>query len=300
MKKGKIIAAVLASSLIIAGVGFMVYDKLTTVDFGEILIDGIPEKSDDSVRIMSFNVRCRDDKAGSIKNRSEIVTAIIGQYAPDSVGVQEATGRWMKILSEKLPDYACVGEHRDEDPDSEYSAVFYRKDKFKLIDSGTIWLCDTPEEKYTKYEESACTRIATWATLENKETGEVYSHINTHLDHISDTSRVLQTKVLKNKIAELKQSGYPVVCTGDFNAEPTSEVYTEMLEAAKDAKTVAENSDDGITFHNYGTVEEGSAGPIDYIFTGEEVKVETFKIIRNKAMDMYPSDHYPIVADVVF
>ena len=300
MKKSKIIVIVLVAGVLLAGIGFVAYDKITTVDFGEIVIDGIPEKAENASRVMSFNVRCANDKEGSVKNRSKIVTAIIEQYAPDSVGVQEATGQWMKILEKNLADYACVGEHRDEDADSEYSAVFYRTDKFNLLDGGTIWLSDTPEVKYTKYEESACTRIASWVVLENKETGEVYAHINTHLDHVSDTSRVLQAKVLKTKIAELQDAGYSVVCTGDFNAEPTSEVYTEMIGALKDTKAVAANSDDGITYNGYGKIEEGSAGPIDYVFVSENVDVDTYKIIRNTAKDMFPSDHYPIVADVRF
>ena len=300
MKKCKIIAIILAASVILTGLGFVIYDKVTTVDFGEIIIDGIPEKADEASRVMSFNVRCCDDKEGSVKNRSKIVTAIIDQYLPDSVGVQEATGEWMKILSENLEAYAHVGEHRDEDPNSEYSAVFYLKDKFNLLDSGTMWLSDTPDVKYTKYEESGCTRIATWAILENKGTGEVYAHINTHLDHMSDNARVMQVKVLNTKIAELKEAGYSIICTGDFNAQPTTEVYATITEALTDCRTVAENADDGLTAHGYGKNEEGSAGPIDYAFVGEDVKVDTYKIIRNTAKDMYPSDHYPVVADVIF
>lgn len=300
MKKSKLIAIILVAAVLLTGVGFLVYDKVTTVDFGEIVIDGIPEKSDDASRVMSFNVRCCDDKEGSVKNRSKIVAAIIDQYAPDSVGVQEATGEWMKILSENLGAYTYIGEHRDEDPNSEYSAIFYLKDKFNLLDSGTIWLSDTPDVKYTKYEESGCTRIATWVVLENKETGLQFAHINTHLDHVSDTSRVLQTEVLKTKIAELEESGYSIVCTGDFNAQPTTVVYEKMTQALKDTKAIAENSDDGLTAHGYGKNEEGSAGPIDYVFVSEGVQVDTYKIIRNTAKNMYPSDHYPVVADVKF
>lgn len=300
MKKSRIVAATLAAAIMLTGVGFMIHNKATTVNFGEIIIDGIPEKSDDAKRIMSFNVRCCDDEAGSVKNRSKIVCAIIEQYAPDSFGVQEATGQWMKILKKALAEkYVYVGEHREENPDSEYSAVFYLKDKFNLLGSGTIWLSDTPEVKYTKYEESACIRIATWATLENKESGEIYTHINTHLDHISGTARNMQTDVLKAKIADLEAKSSFVVCTGDFNAEPTEEVYTKMLENMNDAKTIAANSDDGITFHNYGKVAEGENGPIDYIFTTGNLKVKNYKIICNTAKDMYPSDHYPIVADIV-
>ncbi len=300
MKKSKLIALILVGAILLTGLGFVVYNKVTTVDFGEIIIDGIPEKAEDASRVMSFNVRCCDDKEGSVKNRSKIVTAIIQQYAPDSVGVQEATGEWMRILSENLGDYVSVGEHRDEDIESEYSAIFFRRDKFALIDSGTIWLSDTPEVKYSKYEESGCTRIATWVVLENRETGEVYTHINTHLDHMGDAPRVLQIEVLKDKIAELKKLGYPIVCTGDFNAQPETEVYSKITKVLKDTKAAAKNSDDGLTAHGYGKNEDYSAGPIDYVFVSKNVKVDTYKIIRNTVMDMYPSDHYPVVADVRF
>ena len=300
MKKSKLIAIILVAAVLLTGLGFLVYDKVTNVDFGEIVVDGIPEKADDAARVMSFNVRCADDKEGSVKNRSKIVTAIIEQYLPDSVGVQEATGKWMRILSENLGAYVAIGEHRDEDPESEFSAIFYLKDKFNLLDSGTIWLSDTPEVKYTKYEESGCTRIATWVVLENKETGEAFVHINTHLDHMSDNARVMQVKVLSNKIAELKEAGYPIVCTGDFNAQPTTTVYATVMESLIDSKAIATNSDDGLTAHGYGKNEDYSAGPIDYVFVSENVEVDTYKIIRNTAKDMYPSDHYPVVADVRF
>ena len=301
MKKGKIIAVALVAALALTGVGYAVYNKVTTVDFGEIVIDGIPDKSDNSVRIMSFNVRCRDDKDGSVKNRSKIVSAIIDQYAPDSFGVQEATGKWMDILNEALGEkYAFVGEARDETGyDSELSAVFYLKDKYNLIDEGTIWLSETPEVKYTKSFDSACHRVATWAVLENKQTGERYTHLNTHLDHVLEETRVCQIKVFIDKLQQLQKDN-KVVCTGDFNTEPTGEVYAEIIKAAKDTATSAKNNDEGITFHNYGKIKEGSSGPIDYIFAPDDSKVELYKIIRNKVKDMYPSDHYPIVSDIVF
>ena len=270
------------------------------IDFGEITIDGIPEKSSEAIRIMSFNLRYCDDKAGSVKNRSKITLAIINQYLPDSLGVQEATGEWLDILTEGLGEkYAYVGEARDRKGyKSEFSAVFYRKDKYNLIDSGTIWLSETPGVKYSKSFDSVCHRVASWAVLENKETGEKHTHLNTHLDHVLEKTRTAQIKVFIDKLTELKQYGN-VFCTGDFNAEPTSEAYAGMLRATDDARTVAKNSDEGITFHNYGTVEEFSAGPIDYIFVPKGTRVDTFKIIRNTAKDMYPSDHYPVVADII-
>ena len=300
MKKGKIVLIVLAVVAFCAGIGFGIYTVADAVDFGEIVIDGIPEKSDEATRVMSFNVRCASDPEGSINNRSKIVTAIIDQYAPDSFGVQEANAKWMRIIKRELGDkYAYVGQPRDYyGPFSEYSAVFYLKDKYNLIDEGTIWLSETPEKKYTKSFDSACFRIATWAVLEDKETGVRYTHMNTHLDHVLESTRDGQAGVLLTKLEELQAQGN-VIVTGDFNAYPHEDVYKRMTAVTDDVAFTAENADTGITFHSYGKKEDKGQGAIDFIFTSKGVKVDTYKVIRNTVMDMYPSDHYPIVADVI-
>ena len=107
------------------------------IDFGEIIIDGIPKKTIDATRVMSFNLRYCDDEEGSVKNRSVISKAIIEQYSPDSVGVQEATGEWMDILTSGLENYAYVGEHRDKDANGPIDYAFVSKnvkvDRYKII-----------------------------------------------------------------------------------------------------------------------------------------------------------------------
>ena len=297
--KGKIVSIILAIAVVVS-IGTVMYTKSTEINFGEITIESIPEKANEATRIMSFNLRCVDDEEGSIHNRSQIAVAIIDQYAPDSFGIQEATPKWIKILDKKFSEkYARVGEGRSPiEMFTEYSAVYYRKDKYNLIDSGTIWLSETPEKKYTKDFESKHNRIATWAVLEDKETGEKFTHINTHLDHVLESTRVEQSKVLLNKISELEKST-KVICTGDFNTYETAEAYSVMTASMDDTKLLAEKSDTGITFHKYGTIEEHEDGAIDFIFTTKGMKVDTYKIIRNTVEGMYPSDHYPIVADVV-
>lgn len=262
-------------------------------------IENVPEKSDETIRIMSFNVRCADDAFGSVKGRSQLVCAALEQYAPNSFGVQEATQEWLDILNEKLDSYACVSQMRDGKKNSEASAVFYLKDKYTLIDSGTIWLSDTPEEFASKFILSFCPRIATWATLKDKSTGEIYTHINTHLDHVLESVRVDQINVLKVKIEELKAKGYPVVCTGDFNTKEGADAYNEMKGCLLDSKYLAKSSDDGATYINYGQ-NIFETKPIDFIFVSEGTDVETYKIIDEKISDMYLSDHAAVCADVKF
>lgn len=261
-------------------------------------IKNVPEKSEGETRVISFNVRCKDDTAGSVKTRSQLIVSALKQYAPDSFGVQEATEEWMKILSENLGDkYAYIGEARDDSSDTEYSAVFYLKDKFELLDGGTFWLSDTPEEFGSKFNSSSLPRIATWAVLKNKENGKVYTHVNTHLDHILETARVQQVEVLSEKIKELKKVS-TVVCTGDFNSKEGADAYNKMTETLSDSKYLAKNSDSGKTYHNYGK-NLFTFKPIDFIFASEGTEVVRYKIIDEQIAGMFLSDHYGLCADII-
>lgn len=301
MKIAKIIIGIILCIALAGCAAYGIYTQIGAVRFDEIIIDGIPEKSDEATRVMSFNVRCKNDGEQTITNRSKVAIEVIKQYAPDSFGVQECTPRWKRILAANLDGkYACVGAARDYyGPFTEYSSIYYLKDKYNLIDSGTFWLSETPEKKWTKSFDSACFRVASWALLEDKETGMRYTHINTHLDHVLETTREAQMTVLiecVNKVA----NGSPIIVTGDFNAyEDNSLVYTVACESFNDTKKVAENSDTGRTFTDYGTKEEDGTGAIDFIFADKSLKVDTYKIIRNTVQGIYPSDHYPIVADIV-
>lgn len=303
MKKSKIIIIILVVVIaigVIAGIGIAVSKKAALIDFGEIVIDGVPSKSEKAVRVMSFNVRCADDPEGSIDNRSQISVAIIDQYAPDSFGVQEATPKWLRIFDEEVGDrYARVGQSRDFfGPFSEYNCVYYLKDKYNLLDSGTFWLSETPYKKYSVSYDSLCRRIASWAILEDKATGEVYTHINTHLDHGKESTRDAQCKVLLSEMGKLQMQG-TVVITGDFNTYNDGDVYASMVAGADDAAVTAENAiDAGLTFHSYGKKADEGQGPIDFIFLTKGTRVENYQVIKTTVQGMYPSDHYPLIADI--
>ncbi|MBR3816219.1 MAG: endonuclease/exonuclease/phosphatase family protein [Clostridia bacterium] len=262
-------------------------------------IENVPEKSEGALRIVSFNVRCKDDLYGSVKGRSQLIVSALRQYRPDSFGVQEATQQWLDIFEKELGDeYGCVAQLRDGAKDSEASAVYYLKEKFVLLDSGTMWLSETPDVFASKLEMSGCTRIATWATLKEKTSGKVYTHINTHLDHILEAVRVEQVKILETKIEELKAQGNPVICTGDFNTYEGDEAYNEMITCLDDSKYLAAESDEGKTFHNYGKMFFKKM-PIDFVFVSDGVTVNRYKIIDEKIGMMYLSDHYGVCVDVV-
>ena len=250
-------------------------------------------ESADTVRVMSFNVRCGEF------DREEIVPQLIADYLPDSVGVQECDGTWYLSLKTYLSDsYGIVGVGRLSGVKliGEASAILYRKDKYKVVDSDTFWLSETPD-KVSKGWDANHNRICTWAILENKETGERYAHVNTHLDHIGPQARINGLTLVLEKAQSFDM---PTVVTGDFNFPKDDALYSEFANAGfTDTQDVAADTMYGKTYHGYNGGEEGL--PIDYIMINSRITdVKSYKIIRDTVDGQYISDHYPIYSDMMF
>ena len=137
-----------------------------------------------AMKIMSFNVLCGGQGQKDWPARTPLVVRTIYKQDPDTFGVQEAHIGWMRVLKACLPAYDCVGVGRDDGGEKgEFSAVFFKRDKYDLLDSGSFWLSETPD-KPGKGWDAACIRICSWAKLREKDSGKTFVHLNTHLDHI--------------------------------------------------------------------------------------------------------------------
>ncbi len=250
-------------------------------------------ETDEVTRIMSFNVRNGEH------DRGKDVPQFIADYMPDSVGLQECEGTWYMTLNTHLKaKYGIVGVGRLTGIKciGEATAIMYRKDKYDLVDSGTFWLSETPEKVSIGWD-AKHHRTCTWVTLRNKQTGEQYVHINTHLDHMGEQAR---TNGLALILEKAESFDLPVVVTGDFNFEKTDPLYTQLISGnLTDTQDVAEKTMYGKTYHAYNGGEDGE--PIDFICINEKItSVKEYRIVRDIYGDTYISDHYPIFADIVF
>ncbi|MCE7070842.1 hypothetical protein LZG74_11045 [Dyadobacter sp. CY327] len=63
----------------------------------------------------------------------------------DIFGVQEAFISQMKDIAE-LNAYAYTGKGRDDGREGGEHSYFYKKDRFKLLESGDFWLSETPDK----------------------------------------------------------------------------------------------------------------------------------------------------------
>jgi endonuclease/exonuclease/phosphatase family metal-dependent hydrolase len=295
MSKKSIIAIILTVVLVTAiGVtaGVLLYK-----DWPDVIQDFEAKKSEDTLRVMSFNIRCTNVGRDSWEDRIDIVTETMVKSEADSIGVQEATPEWMATLKETLTDYDYVGVGRDDgDNQGEYAAIFYLKDKYNLVDSGNFWLSETPEKPSLGWD-AACTRICTWAVLENKETKEQYLHVNSHFDHEGIVARRESVKMILSFISEYKD--LPVVFTADMNVQEGSENYTQFIQELYDTKYEAEDNMIYLTYHD--TKPSKHQGDIiDYVMINDNFNALSYKVVTAGIDDRYVSDHFPVYADLTF
>lgn len=254
---------------------------------------GTPAVSQD-ITVMAYNVYVFGTGEKSPEARTPGVVQTIKSVMPDSFGVEEGDEGWIERLSEALPEYAYAGEGRDEGGAGEASPVFYLKDKFELVKTETFWLSPTPD-KPSRAWDAWLNRICTVAVLRDKVTGFTYAHFNAHFDNIGSISRNESVAVISKKMSEYN---LPCVLSGDLNGKEGSLMYQRILQVGLlDTKHLAADSDSGATYHAYTGADERNSKPIDYIFVSDDVgEVYSYKIIRDKADGIYPSDHYPVVS----
>jgi endonuclease/exonuclease/phosphatase family metal-dependent hydrolase len=253
--------------------------------------------------VMSFNIRLNNpgDGINSWDNRKEIVTNLIEEHSPDLLGMQEVRGEQLSYLDEHLTEYNSYSQPRTEDPNDEASPIFFKKDKFELINSDTFWLSETPD-KPSKGWDAAFNRIVTWCKLKDRETGKTFFYFNTHFDHIGEQARLESVKLLKKKVKEITGSDDYII-TGDFNSDPSSKYYNELISLdtssalLMDVSQFSEETKKQIkgTFNSFDSSKDAT-GPIDYIFVKPTTSVESFEVIDTLYNGRFPSDHFPVKA----
>lgn len=251
---------------------------------------------DGEITVMSCNVRCATPSDLGKKSwfyRADLIVENIRSAAPDVIGFQEVTSIQYDYLCDVLPGYGSVIEYRDNTPIfSEGCPVFYRADLYDLVDQGSFWLSETPEEM-SKDWDSACYRICSYTILAEKSSGKQFVVFNTHLDHVSDLARVNGIQVVLDKISEF--GGLPAVLMGDMNAEEDSETYRMATENFLDVKYQLPNPVESCTYQNWGQDLERPC--IDYILISKSgFDVLDYNVCSNTYDGVYPSDHFPIYA----
>jgi endonuclease/exonuclease/phosphatase family metal-dependent hydrolase len=267
------------------------------------------------LRVMSFNVRgsFRDArKKNAWRNRADLNVATIERYAPDVIGLQEAQRGNLSAYRKRLPRYAHIrGPRYGNAIPHDFNTILFDPERLKPLDSGGFWLSETPDE-YSRSWETRVARSATWALFGVLGTDLSFLHLNTHLDHVSALARREGSKLVVRRIVELADRTNvdpPSIVTGDFNSRPGNRTHKAFTESGfVDTYLAAGNEEGANTFHAFRGALYRDAPPhrgprrIDWIFLKDpqgRLRVKSHRIIHDadECSGLYPSDHYPILAD---
>ncbi|MDB6079114.1 MAG: hypothetical protein JWO82_2861 [Akkermansiaceae bacterium] len=269
--------------------------------------------------ITTFNIRYEEPKETDWRgwpNRIQRMVAAIRKMDPDIMGMQEVLHGQAADLRASLPDYEFEGVGRDDGKrNGEYSAIFYRRDRFEKTGGGTFWLSDHPAVPGSIDWGNSLTRTATWLHLTDRQSGRGFYVFNTHWDHKNEESRERAAKLMVARINAREHLDEPVVLTGDFNSRagmPGIDYLTGKTVTIDDRRLPAwehplidtyqalhPDEKNRRTLHFWTGDFDGDL-KVDFVMVSQGAKIEAADILRAKTREMQPSDHYPVWAKVVW
>lgn len=276
-----------------------------------------------SLNVASYNVRLLTDadyKSGNgWSQRVDCLCDVIRFSDFDIFGAQEVKYEQLSDMLYRLQDYDYVGVGRDDGAQGgEYSPVFYKKERFTLLDSGTFWLSETPE-KVSKGWDAKCRRVCSWGYFKDKVSRKKFWFFNLHMDHIGIVARRESAKLVVARIAEMCGKNASVVLTGDFNVAQDNEIYGIFADCGflKDSYEAAEFRFAPTGTFNSFKPQNFTTRRIDHIWVSDNARVDRYGVLTYHFWDKesgensrlndapkeikaekrtvrLPSDHYPV------
>lgn len=280
--------------------------------------------------VATFNIRNANGGDSISGNgwgqRYPYIAQMVQFHGFEIFGTQEGKYHQLQDLKAAMPGYDYIGVGRDDGKQAgEFSAIFYKTDRFEVLEHGDFWL--SPETDHpNKGWDAALPRICTWGKFKEKNSGFEFIYFNLHMDHIGVQARSESAKLILQKVKE-QPSHIPVILSGDFNVDQTNESYALLNNSGvmHDAYEMADlrYAPNG-TFNGFHP-DRMTTSRIDHIFLSDDFQVLKYGILtdtyrtpvkesaekekngnfpKEVSMQKYearmPSDHFPVMIVVEF
>lgn len=252
----------------------------------------------------TYNLRYDNpgDSGNLWKDRLPVVASLIQFNKFDILGTQEGLENQLEDLSARMPEYERYGVGRDDGKQAgEHSAIFFRKERFELMDSGDFWLSETPGKPSKGWDAKCCNRLCSWVHLRDKDMNtKTITVYNVHFDHQGVKAREESARLVDSMIR--RKTGFAdVILMGDFNGGRHSDAYEAIdqnwiPDTYRKAAIIHEHNP---SFNNFGRNLE-SAEVIDHIFVSNTFRVSRWGIIGDSYHGKYPSDHFPVLTELEY
>jgi endonuclease/exonuclease/phosphatase family metal-dependent hydrolase len=193
---------------------------------------GTPDLPDESpplpdpMVVMTFNILCSfcDDTYDPWDDRLGYMADTIARHDPDLFGLQELfTADEVQQLLDLMPGYEVL-YFMDELTDYADASIWWRADRYELVDSGFYWLSPAPDTPFSVgFADMQFPRIVAWAHMRELATQGELLFVTTHFDNNSPSQELSAPLLLER--TELQAGELPIVVVGDFNSKPDTVAY---------------------------------------------------------------------------
>ena len=250
------------------------------------------------IRVISTNIRFENEADGENNwpSRKSIWQSSIKKRCPSIVCTQEGRQPQLKDAEATLENFKLSYPDRPWIKERMYPCIFINSE-WEVLSSGDRWLSETPMVPGSVSFDSMFPRLMTFSHLKHRDNSIEIIVVNTHLDHLSTTTRAKQSKVLIDQLTHINSKKLPLILTGDFNESPEGDVRRNIdssniisIDPWKDLNKGCEG-----THHRF-TGSNSDTARIDWILASKEMKAIEAEIIKDNTNGKYPSDHFPIFA----
>ena len=280
----------------------------TLLAFSTFLIASVAYATD--LTVASFNVLGTYGLGSEfLDERTNLAADLVEYHDYDIFGTQE-TRHWNTNAFVKRGKYAVLGVNvKGEVPTMKNSwsnLIYYKKDRFEVLESGHFWISETPEKLSKGWIEKQF-RNCNWAKFKDKKSGKEFYFFNTHFGLTAKT-RLESAKMFVKKVSEISK-GLPFITTGDYNTvaeeKPTLKALLDskvMFDSWKISKTKPYGPKGTFVCMLYNRPINGSrlvenpTMKLDYIFVSKNIVVKKCAVVSDNIGGAYPSDHMPIDA----
>lgn len=259
--------------------------------------------------VMTFNILCSfcDDTYDPWEDRIGYISDTIARHDPDLVGLQELfTGEEVQQLLDLNPEYDALF-YSDETLDYADATIWWRTDRYELLESGFYWLSPTPDVPLSVgFSPPQLARMVTWAHLRELSSGAELLFVDTHFDNNTPSQELSAPLLLERTQGQAGE--LPIVVVGDFNSRPDSAAYATLVEGAAPGGIALDNSFDLAAMWSVDSNQD-PAPPydpsirIDHIFVaGGQWSVPWWVVDTwvYGASDLHTSDHFAMAAELHF
>ena len=299
-----------------------------------------PKQQKVTVKVGSYNLMTSDSRVKHIAKNSDMshqrywcnsaqaVAAQISDLDCDIIGLQEVcdsiwgwTGdKGVREIMESKGDnrYKWVLYPNSSSGKISYDvAIGYKADVFTELESGIYWLAgifDKSESLPTAPKGSK--RPCVWAKLQHNQTGKILYFFSTHfvVPGISKEGNAFNAEnCIKHAEYLIGSKKIPSIIVGDFNAAKGSPGYDTVVSSGRWNDVYETLKDEGVLSQEetgWGTCNDKNESKWaywrpDHITCDGHLTPLTFQTVRKKYPTAdgtmhYPSDHFPIVAELKF